>query len=242
VGWRYTRGMSAAPLPESVAKFRTGFRLNEPGRRYRGWAHFAFTSLGSLSVIVFALSRLSEVRPAEWLTVPASFLLANVAEYFGHKGPMHHRTKGLGLVYRRHTQLHHHFFTHDAMAYESSHDFRMVLFPPVLLLFFLGGIATPIGALFFVLVSPNAGWLFVATGMGYFLTYEWLHFCYHLPEEHPLARLPVMSRLRRHHTAHHDLRRMGRFNFNITFPLCDRLFGTVWKPEPEDQKAPASSG
>lgn len=33
--------------------------------------------------------------------------------------------------------------------------------------------------------------------------------------------------------AHHDLRLMGRYNFNITFPLCDRLFGTVWKqPKP----------
>lgn len=232
--------MSAAPLSEHVAKFRTEYRRTEPGRYYVGWAHFAFTSLGSLSVIAFALSRLSGVRPLEWLAVPASFLLANVAEYFGHRGPMHHRTKGLGLVYRRHTQQHHHFFTHEAMAFESSHDFRMVLFPPVMLLFFLGAIATPIGALCFALASPNVGWLFVATAMGYFLSYEWLHFCYHLPAEHLLARLPGMARLRRHHTVHHDLRRMGRFNFNITFPLCDWLFGTSWKPEarPADAALP----
>ena len=128
-----------------------------------------------------------------------SFLLANVAEYFGHRGPMHHRTKGLGLVYRRHTQQHHHFFTHEAMAFESSHDFRMVLFPPVLLLFFLGAIATPLGALFFALGSPNAGWLFVATAMGYFLTYEWLHFCYHLPAEHLVGPAAAGGGLRRHH-------------------------------------------
>jgi hypothetical protein len=221
--------MSATPLPVHVAKFRAEFRQKEPGRRYVGRAHFAFTSLSSLCVIGLALSQLSGVQPWEWLTVPASFLLANVAEYFGHRGPMHHRTKGLGLVYRRHTQQHHHFFTHEAMAYESSHDFRMVLFPPVLLLFFLGGIATPIGVLFFALSSPNAGWLFVATAMGYFLTYEWLHFCYHLPDGRLMARLPVLARLRRHHQVHHDLRRMGHFNFNLTFPLCDRLFGTVWK-------------
>jgi hypothetical protein len=222
--------MSAAPLPDSVARFRTEYERTEPGKHYRGWAHFAFTSLGSLGVILFALSRLSEVRPLEWLTVPASFLLANVAEYFGHRHPMHHRKKGLGLVYRRHTQQHHHFFTHEAMAYASSHDFRMVLFPPVMLLFFLGAIGTPIGALLFVLATPNVGWLFVATAMGYFLTYEWLHFCYHLPLEHPVARLPLLARLRKHHRAHHDLRLMGRYNFNITFPLCDRVFGTAWKP------------
>jgi hypothetical protein len=225
--------MSAAPLPETVARFRTEYERTEPGKHYRGWAHFAFTSLGSLAVVVFALSRLSELRPLEWLTVPASFLVANLAEYLGHRHPMHHRKNGLGLVYRRHTQQHHHFFTHEAMSYASSHDFRMVLFPPVMLLFFLGAIGTPMGALLFVLATPNVGWLFVATAMGYFLTYEWLHFCYHLPLEHPVARLPLLSRLRKHHMAHHDLRLMGRYNFNITFPLCDRLFGTVWKqPRP----------
>lgn len=234
--------MSAAPLPEHVLKFRTEYRRTEPGRRYIGWAHFAFTTLGSLGVIALAVSQVSGVRPLEWLTVPASFLLANVAEYFGHRFPMHHRTRGLGLVYRRHTQQHHHFFTHEAMSYESSHDFRMVLFPPVMLLFFLGAIATPIGALLFALGSPNVGWLFVATAMSYFLTYEWLHFCYHLPEEHPLSRLPLLGKLRRHHTVHHDLRRMGHFNFNITFPICDRLVGTSWKPERGATGAPVPMG
>jgi hypothetical protein len=217
-------------LPTQVAKFRDEFRQRGIGPRYRGWAHFAFTSVVSLAVIALAVSRLHAVRPSEWWMVPAAFLLANAAEYFGHKGAMHRRVRGLGLVYERHTLQHHRFFTHDAMAYESSRDFKMVLFPPVLLLFFLGGIATPLGALFFLLLSPNAGWLFVAVGVGYYLTYEWLHFAYHLPEEHPVARLPFMARLRRHHTAHHDSRLMGRYNFNITFPLCDRLFGTVWKP------------
>ncbi len=225
--------MSGAALPERVASFRAEFRRTEPGRRYQGWAHFAFTSVGSLAVIGLALSRLSEVHPLEWLTVPASFLVANLAEYLGHRGPMHHRTKGLGLVYRRHTLQHHHFFTHEAMAYESSHDFRMVLFPPVLLLFFLGAIASPMGVLLFLIGSPNVGWLFVATAMGYFLTYEWLHFCHHLPAEHPLARLPLMARLRAHHTAHHDPRRMGRYHFNITFPLGDWLFGTMWDADRE---------
>ena len=69
------------------------------------------------------------------------------------------------------------------MACESSRDFKMVLFPPVMLLFFLGGIATPIALVLFAAASANAGWLFVAIGMSYFLTYEWLHFAYHSPEE-----------------------------------------------------------
>lgn len=216
-------------IPPNVLKFREEFRAKEYGPHYAGWAHFAFTSGVSLGVIALAVFRLSNVTALEWLTVPASFLLANAAEYFGHRGPMHQARRGLGLLFRRHTQQHHHFFTHDSMAYESSRDFKMVLFPPVMLLFFLGAIATPIGALFFLVFSRNAGWLFVATGMAYYLSYEWLHFSYHLPEDSWVGRLPFMAALRRHHTAHHDLARMGKWNFNITFPLCDWLLGTRYR-------------
>jgi len=65
--------------------------------------------------------------------------------------------------------------------------------------------------------------------MAYFLSYEWLHFSYHLPEDHPLARTWLVSRLRRHHTHHHDLSLMGKWNFNITFPICDAVMGTSFK-------------
>jgi hypothetical protein len=109
----------------------------------------------------------------------------------------------------------------------------MVLFPPVMLLFFLGGIATPLAAVLFVSVSANAGWLFVVIAMSYFLTYEGLHFAYHLRPDSWVGRLPFMEALRRHHTRHHDLALMGKYNFNITFPLCDWAFRTAWRrPEP----------
>ena len=44
--------------------------------------------------------------------------------------------------------------------------------------------------------------------------------------------LPFMAALRRHHTLHHDPARMGRYHFNISFPVCDRLFGTLYRPRP----------
>lgn len=59
------------------------------------------------------------------------------------------------------------------MVAKSSLDFKMVLFPPVAIVLFLGVIGGPIGAIFFI-----------------------------------LARL------------------MARWNFNITFPICDRAFST----------------
>ena len=220
----------AAPVPRDVEGFRVDYRARNIGPRYRGWAHFAFTSLGSLAVIVVAVAHVRGVRPLEWLTVPATFLFANVAEYFGHKGPMHRPRRGMALLFQRHTREHHHFFTHDAMAYTSSRDFKMVLFPPVMLFFFLGVIATPIALLLFCVASANVAWLYVATAMSYFLTYEWLHFAYHLAEDHWLGGSPLLRALRRHHQAHHDKALMGKWNFNITFPICDAIFRTSWRP------------
>ncbi|MEO8797720.1 MAG: sterol desaturase family protein [Polyangiaceae bacterium] len=215
----------------AVEAFRARYRATEIGPRYRGWVHFAFTSLASLAVVAFALSKVHRPSWAEWAAVPLFFLIANAAEYFGHKSAMHVPRRGLGLVYRRHTREHHHFFTADAMSYASARDFKMVLFPPVMIIFFLGVIATPIALVLFALASRNVAWLFVATAMGYFLTYEWLHFAYHLPPESTVGRSRVIAALRRHHQAHHDLGLMGRYNFNITFPICDALFGTTFRGE-----------
>jgi hypothetical protein len=213
----------------AVLAFREDYRKENVGPNYNGWAHAAFTAFGSLGVIAFACSRVHAVRPSEWAVLPLGFLVANVSEYFGHKGPMHRPVRGLGILFQRHTREHHRFFTSEAMHYESARDFKMVLFPPVMLVFFLGALATPIAAVLFWALSANAGWLFVVVAMSYFLTYETLHFAYHLQPHSWVGRLPFMEVLRRHHTRHHDPKLMGRYNFNITFPICDRVFGTTWR-------------
>src|SRR5215472_9603215 len=173
-------------------KFRAEYRAKSIGPRYSGWLHFAFTTLGSLAVIAFAISRVRQPSWQELLVLPIGFLVSNAAEYFGHRGPMHRLQRYLGVIFRRHSVEHHHFFTHDRMSYESSRDFKMVLFPPVMLLFFLGGLAAPLAALLFWCVSVNAGWLFVVVAMGYFLTYEALHFAYPLHPDTWIGRLPFM--------------------------------------------------
>lgn len=213
-------------IPERVRAYREEHRAAHIGPRYNGWAHFATTTFGSLAAIGVAVWQVDAPALLELASVPAFFLFANLAEYFGHRGPMHHRRRGLRLIFERHTLQHHVFYTHEAMAAESPRDFQMVLFPPLMLAFFLGGVA-PLAALLGWLATPNVGWLFVATGVGYFLTYEWLHWAYHQPAESWVGRLGVVARLRRHHLVHHDPRQMTRVNFNITFPIGDRLFGTM---------------
>ena len=221
-------------LPAPVASFREEYRARHIGARYSGVRHFLFTSLGSLSAIALALAFVRAPSALELLTVPVTFLFGNYVEYRGHKGPMHRPRRGLSLLFERHTRQHHRYYTHQAMSYEDTRDFKMVLFPPVMLLFFLGAVAAPIGAALFLIATRNVALLYVATAVGYFLSYEWLHFCHHLPDDSFAARVGVLRRLRAHHRAHHDPARMESWNFNISFPVCDWVLGTRWhEPDPQ---------
>jgi hypothetical protein len=217
-------------LPAEVATFRARVRERMP-RHYSGIAHFAFTSTVSLAIIVGCVAQLRGLHLWELLVVPATFLFANTVEYRAHKGVMHHRRRGFGLIFERHTPTHHHFYTHQAMAAASPRDYYLVLFPPILIVFFFGLFALPVGLLLTWLTTANVARLFVATAVGYFLTYEWLHFSYHQDPDGWIGRRWLVRRLRAHHTAHHDLGLMQKYNFNITFPICDWLFGTTWRPQ-----------
>jgi hypothetical protein len=214
-------------LDQAVARFRDAYRRDEIGERYSGWRHFAFTSMVSLATVVICLAQLEGVTPMEWLTVPIVFLYANGVEYLGHRGPMHHPVRGLRLLYVRHTKQHHRFFTHQAMAFDDSRDFKAVLFPPVMILFFIGGFGMPMWAVLYTLTSANVAWLALATGVAYYLNYEWLHFAYHCDPQSRIGRIPGLAVLRRLHLHHHDPRLMTRRNFNITYPIGDWLFGTL---------------
>lgn len=216
-------------MDPEAERFRSRYRLDEVGPHYSGVAHFCFTTFGCLIAIGFCLYQLQAVALWEWLTVPATFLVANGIEYAGHRGPMHRRSRGLGLIFRRHTGQHHAFFTHQNMGLGSSRDFKAVLFPPILLLFFFGGFALPIGAVLALLTTANVAWLFAATSIAYFLNYEWLHLAYHGPPGSWIFRLPGIAGLRRHHARHHDPALMSHYNFNITYPIADHLMGTCYQ-------------
>jgi hypothetical protein len=214
-------------LPLHVQEFRNRYRTSQIGTRYSGVVHLLFTSLGSLAVIVTALAMLDRPSLLELLTVPVTFLYANWVEYIAHRGPMHHRTPGLGIIFQRHTEEHHRFFTHQASACESTRDFKMILFPPVMLLFVIGGFSVPVALALWHWVSPNVACLFEATAVAYFLNYEWFHLAYHQPESSWVSRIPGLRRMSAHHLRHHDPRLMLSHNFNITYPICDKLYGTL---------------
>jgi len=83
-------------VDKSVEQFREQFRQQENCRTYPGWLHFTFTSSVSLGIVILCAMGVEQVKPLEWLTVPIAFLYANLVEYFGHRGPMHHPVRGSG--------------------------------------------------------------------------------------------------------------------------------------------------
>ena len=217
-----------------VASYRKEYQATEVPRGYDGRVHMAITFGGGTLALLFCLSRLQDVGPLEWLAVPVSLFYANLAEYLGHRFPMHRPFRALGLVYKRHAGQHHRYFTHEQMPIDGLHDLRAVLFPPLLVVFFFGLFATPVWFLLAWMVSADVAWLFVASGIAYFLNYEILHTAYHLPESHWLARIGLVKRLRWLHAIHHDPRQMASRNFNISYPVCDWLFGTLSSADASD--------
>jgi hypothetical protein len=172
---------------------------------------------------------LENVQAWQWMTIPMTFLYANLIEFLGHKGPMHYPKKYLKIIYQRHAKQHHIFFTDKHMPFDETRDFRAVLFPISLILFFFGLIGVPTWFLISWLFSANVAWLFAITSIAYFLNYEWLHFAYHCSEDSWIMHVPGFKSLRQLHLHHHDPQLMTKYNFNITYPICDILFGTYYK-------------
>jgi hypothetical protein len=227
----------SATSPEGVERYREQYRASEIPAGYDGRGHLAFAFGGGTLALVACLAMLRDVQPLEWLAVPLALVYANLAEYFGHRFPMHRPFRGLGLVYKRHAAQHHRFFNHDMMPLGSRRDLRAVLFPPLLVVFFFGLFATPVGFALAWLVSKNVAWLFLASGVFYYVHYELLHTAYHMPPGHWLAQVGLVKRLQWLHRLHHDPSCMAHRNFNITWPLCDWLFGTLRRDEPAPQDA-----
>ncbi len=195
-------------------------------RHYQPVFYFGAANLLALTAIAAALLLLRAVTALEWLLIPAAFLVANWVEYRVHRGPMHHLRPPWRILFLRHTRQHHVYFDDEHMAASQPRDYYFVFFPwwaIALVIATAALIALPLAAL----LSRNAGLLFFAVAISYYLTYEWLHLSYHLPADSLIGRSWLVRRLRRLHTVHHDVSRMTRCNFNITFPICDRLYGTL---------------
>ncbi len=222
---------------------RNGFLMAIPSW-YSGSAHFVLINVLVLAAIRLLIGMLEWPAPWwQWLLVPAFFVFANWFEWWIHRGPMHHSTRFLRLLYQRHTLEHHVIFTKDDMALGSPRDLYYVLFPwwflPAILVANL-----PIPIVLGRAVSPNLGYLFYASTLAYYLVYEWFHTLHHLPPASWIGRRGLVAWARAHHARHHDPARMARGNFNVSFPLWDYILGSTLgstrQPDARDRRLAAS--
>lgn len=125
------------------------------------------------------------------------------------------------------------------MPYGESRDFRVILFPPWLIVVYTLLLAVPA---YVVLgyVSEALGAIVAATLVFGYLVYEVLHTTQHLPDSNPLTKLPWIRTMRRHHAIHHRRSVMRSRNFNLTFPLMDWLLGTLYT-EADERTEPAGA-
>ncbi|WP_437688874.1 sterol desaturase family protein [Sorangium sp. So ce176] len=202
-------------------------------RGYRPALHLAAPTALGAAALAAAVGLVDAVEPLELLAVPATLLLAFAFEWWAHRSVLHRRAPLLGALCERHEREHHLAFTADDMALRSARELWLVLMPPGSALLVLA-LLLPLAAAAGLLFSRDAALLGLATAMAFFVSYEWLHLAYHLPEGSAVHRIPGLARLREHHRRHHDPRLMKRWNFNVTVPLFDLVHGTRWSPRPRD--------
>ncbi len=220
----------ARPTRE-LDRSRQAFRekmLRAVPRWYSPWGHLAGTVGVGLVALGLALYNIEHLALLELMTIPIVLVLANLFEWHAHKKMMHRRFWPMHVLYNRHTPEHHRIFHYHDMAIRSARELRLVLIPAMGVLGIVIMTAPP-ALLAGLLVTPNVGWLVLSSSASYVVGYELTHLCYHLPEHSFIYRVRLVRLLREHHARHHDPRLMQEFNFNVTVPLGDLLFGTMAK-------------
>ncbi len=207
-------------------KFRQRFVENTPGW-YRGEMHLAFTLVVAGGTAVWTWLSIENATTWEWLLIAPIFLFGNWCEWAGHRWLLHKPVKGLEMIYKRHAGVHHQFFTNHDLSYRGQKEWRALLFPPFAPIAFLLA-AAPAALILWAIWSANAGLIVMFTMGAYFIMYEGLHTSAHLrgPLWTWLNYVPLINTVRFLHITHHDLGYMQTRNFNLTFPICDALFGT----------------
>ena len=205
--------------------------------RYSPTMHLAIPAMIGLCVLIVAIVRVqtNALRPIELLSIPVTLFAAFGFEWRAHKSILHRRLPLLGLLYERHELYHHVIFTDRDMAVKSRREWWFVLMPAYAVVLIFLTLVLPFAFVIERFVTTNVAMFVTITAMVFFLSYEWLHLAYHLPLEHPIARLGFIAKLREHHRRHHEPRLMKRWNFNVTVPLFDRLHGTTWSPAREEK-------
>lgn len=193
---------------------------------YNGLLHIGVIYCAGFAALWYCASQLSGVT-WEWLIAIPVFLAGNFIEWAMHTFVMHRRIDVFALraIYERHTREHHQYFTDNDVTIDTTREFRIVFFPwRVLLVLSVAG--TALGYITSLLVNPNAGYIVFMTMVAQYLNYEAFHYCCHVHDNWFVRNIPFINTIRRHHTAHHNLGIMMKYNMNLTYPIADWFMHT----------------
>jgi len=212
-------------MTERQRRFREQYKA-DISPHYNGLLHVAVLYAAGAAAIWFCAHRLQGAR-WEWLLVVPVFVAGNFAEWAMHRFVMHRRIDVFALraIYERHTRQHHQYFTDNEATIDSTREFRIVFFPwRVLATLGVGG--TVLGLIASLIFDANAGYIVFITMVAMYLIYETFHYCCHIHENWFVRNMPFINTIRRHHTAHHNMGIMMKYNMNLTFPIADWALGT----------------
>jgi len=154
---------------------------------------------------------------------------ASTFEWLLHRFVMHRPFLKMRYAYEKHALTHHRIFRSDETYHlsraEDKHTIPMKWWnAPVLI-----AIAVFPSIILSILF---AWWIWIPSFVVftlYYVAYEYMHWCMHLPRKRAVERTGIFFRLNGHHLLHH--RFMGK-NFNVVLPLADLMFGTLCRRSP----------
>ena len=188
---------------------------------YNGLVHIVVMYAAGLSAIAWCVSRMQ--NPTwEWLLIVPVAIAGNFAEWAMHRYVMHRLIDVFALraIYDRHVRQHHQYFTDNDYTIDSVREHRIVFFPWRVLAV-LAVMGSVFGGLVGWLVNANAGYVVFITMIGHYMLYETFHYCCHVRENWFVRHMPIVSTIRRHHAAHHNMGIMMKVNMNLTLPIAD---------------------
>ncbi|MBL9134596.1 MAG: sterol desaturase family protein [Verrucomicrobiales bacterium] len=155
----------------------------------------------------------------------AAVVFASFFEWTLHRFVMHRPVGPFTYPFRTHALIHHQIFRADE-TYHLINESDKWTIP---MAWWNGPVLVLLCSVPFAAASWWLGqWGLLVGGAVtcglYYGTYEYLHWCMHLPRRRAVERSGIFFRLNGHHILHH---RYMHKNFNVVLPLADLCLGTL---------------
>jgi hypothetical protein len=169
----------------------------------------------------------------------SSTVYASFFEWTLHRFVMHRPLGSFRYPFESHAIVHHKVFRAD----ESYHLINPHDAKTIPMAWWNGPVLVLVAMVPFAVAAWSMGhwgfyWGALSACAGYYGTYEYIHWCMHLPKKRHVERSGIFFRLNGHHLLHH---RYMHKNFNVVMPLADLLLGTLLLRSPIHFKQPVGA-